>query len=96
MCLNEKIIRCQSQIAAIYDLPKSEQCNISLQGFQLQLQNLLNEKSKGLQVVSAEVLEPHTSGHRKRSMYSANKLRELAQEACYSTIEKATQNAATC
>lgn len=60
--INKDIIRCQGQIAAIFDLSEIEQqteaSKITIEGFQLQLQKLYNEKEwaiKNIRVIDAKI-----------------------------------------
>lgn len=60
--INQDIERCQAQIAAIYSLPLSEQCPITLEGFQRKLKFLFNEKSTfNIKVYQARVVLPNGS-----------------------------------
>lgn len=96
MCLkleeiNKKIERCQAQIAAIYDLPESEQCPITLEGFQRQLKFLLNEKSMyDITVYSTPVKQANRPQNTAQA--SNTSIKERALQACHCTIQEVKLN----
>jgi len=94
--ISKDIKRCQKQIATIYGMPKHEQCDISLEGFQLQLKKLLHEKAKALPVVGATVFKPHAPRLITGAAHTSKILRELAQKACHVTIAEATKTRTAC
>lgn len=75
--LNKKIERCQAQIAAIYDLPISQQCPITLEGFQRKLKFLLNEKS----LLNIEVYQTRTVLPNRSEVCAAQHSETIKQRA---------------
>lgn len=90
--LNQKIERCQGQIAAIFDLPDAEQCPITIEGFQRQLKHLLHEKvTLNIKVHQARVVLPN--GSEVCTQQHSKTIRERALEACNNTIQELKQSA---
>jgi len=88
--LNQDIDRCQAQIAAIFDLPLSEQCEITLQGFQIQLKYLLNERERiNAKAPKATIVLFNQSGCFSKEYASELKQRAFQTHNC--TIQQTKQ-----